>query len=51
MTLWLVLVLAGLAVLVLGLVTSQFLVYLGLIVAVIGVVLGVAGRGNRTAGR
>lgn len=50
MALWLLVVIVGLGVLVLGLVTTPFLVYLGLILVVIGVVLAVVGRGSPTAG-
>jgi uncharacterized membrane protein HdeD (DUF308 family) len=51
-SLWLLLIIAGLVLLVLGLAgLGQFFIYLGLIVAVVGVVLVVVGRGNRPVGR
>jgi len=50
--LWLVLIIAGLVVLVLGLAgLGQFFIYAGLIAAVVGVVLVLVGRGDRVVGR
>ena len=50
--LWLVLIIAGLVVLVLGLAgLGQFFIYVGLIAAVVGVVLVLVGRGDREVGR
>ncbi|MEQ6901876.1 hypothetical protein [Nocardioides sp. YIM 152588] len=51
MPLWLVLIIAGLVVLILGLAgLGQFFIYLGLIGAVVGVVLVTVGRGDRRVG-